>query len=168
MNFLETSNDMIFLYAIFAISVIVIIAALIIRIVEENRLKKMIDDLANNALILTPEQFMEMRKKSFGGRGRPSYVGQFNFPGVYILYNKTKEMYYVGQGKQVLNRVNAHFSGKGNGDVYADYKYGDAFTIQMIGLEESGFDSLNQLERFVILRYNAFSKGYNRTRGNRN
>ena len=31
----------------------------------------------------------------------------------------------MGQGKAVLDRVNHHFSGRGNGDVYADYKYGD-------------------------------------------
>ena len=35
----------------------------------------------------------------------------------------------MGQGKAVLDRVNHHFSGRGNGDVYADYKYGDFFTI---------------------------------------
>ena len=61
-------------------------------------------------------------------------------------------MYYVGQGKQVLNRVKAHFTGQGNGDVYADYKYGDEFTIKMISLDNSGFDTLNELEgiRFLI------------------
>lgn len=90
-----------------------------------------------------------------------------NFPGVYILFNRSKNMYYVGQGKQVLNRVNSHFTGKGNGDVYADYKYGDEFTIKMIALDGSGFQTLNELERNTILHYNAFSNGYNKTRGNR-
>lgn len=36
----------------------------------------------------------------------------------------------MGQGKAVLDRVNHHFSGRGNGDVYADYKYGDFFYHQ--------------------------------------
>jgi hypothetical protein len=116
---------------------------------------------------MTPEEFLKMRKTSFGGRGRPSFALTQNFAGVYILHNKTKNMYYVGQGQQVLNRVNAHFTGKGNGDVYADYKYGDSFKIKMISLDNSGFTSLNELERATIKTYNAYSQGYNKTRGNR-
>ena len=56
----------------------------------------------------------------------------------------------MGQGKAVLDRVNHHFSGRGNGDVYADYKYGDFFTIKMIKLENSGFYTLNELERNIF------------------
>ena len=138
------------------------------REAKKEKINQQIDDLANNVLEMTPEEFMKMRATSFGGRGRPSYALTKNFAGVYILFNQSKNMYYVGQGKQVLNRVNAHFTGKGNGDVYADYKYGDSFTIKMIALENSGFDTLNELERHTIARYNAFSKGYNKTRGNRN
>lgn len=145
----------------------VIIIAIVYRVYKKRKINKQIDGLANNVLEMTPEEFMKMRKTSFGGRGRPSYALTKNFAGVYILFNKTKNMYYVGQAKQVLNRVNAHFTGKGNGDVYADYKYGDIFTIKMIALENSGFQSLNDLERNTILRYNAYSKGYNKTRGNR-
>ena len=134
---------------------------------EQQEIRDKVDGLANNTLEMSPEEFFEMRNKSFGGRGRPSYAKNFNFSGVYILLNKTKNMYYVGQSTKILDRVNNHFTGKGNGDVYADYKYGDAFTIKMIGLENSGFDSLNDLERATISRYDAFSKGYNKTRGNR-
>lgn len=84
----------------------------------------------------------------------------------YII--KTKDLYYVGQGKAVLDRVNHHFSGRGNGDVYADYKYGDFFTIQN---DQTGkivdFISLKNYERNTIAYYDAYNKGYNRTRGNR-
>lgn len=126
-----------------------------------------IEGLANNSIEMTPSEFMEMRSYSFGSRGSKSYALTQNFPGVYKLFNRSKNMYYVGQGKQVLNRVNSHFTGKGNGDVYADYKYGDEFTIKMIALDGSGFQTLNELERNTILHYNAFSNGYNKTRGNR-
>lgn len=148
--------------------VILIIAIIGYTIYKKEKINQQIDDLANNVLEMTPEEFMKMRATSFGGRGRASYALTKNFAGVYILFNQSKNMHYVGQGKQVLNRVNAHFTGKGNGDVYADYKYGDSFTIKMIALENSGFDTLNELERHTIARYNAFSKGYNKTRGNRN
>ena len=135
--------------------------------IRKAMIRKKIKGLSNNTLEMTPEEFMTMRKASFGGRGHPSYALTQNFAGIYILFNKTKNKYYVGQGKAVLNRVNAHFTGKGNGDVYADYKYGDKFTIKMIALDKSGFNSLNELERHTIMTYNAYSTGYNKTRGNK-
>ena len=157
-------NYMIFMIIV---GILFLICAIILPILQKLQINKQIDDLANNVSEITPEEFMKMRNTSFGGRGRPSHALTRNFAGVYILYNNSKNMYYVGQGKQVLNRVNAHFTGKGNGDVYADYKYGDTFTIKMIALENSGFNSLNELERNTIARYKAFSNGYNKTRGNR-
>ena len=63
--------------------------------------------------------------------------------------------------------MNMHFTGKGNGDVYADYKYGDEFTIKIIGLKHSGYRSLNALERDTIATFNAYAKGYNKTKGNK-
>ena len=75
-------------------------------------------------------------------------------------------MYYVGQAKKVLQRVTQHFTGHGNGDVYADYKYGDQFSIKTIAFNTSGYDSLDRLEKDTIEAYAAFSKGYNKNRGN--
>jgi len=129
------------------------------------RIRQQIQQLANNTTVLTPKQFFKLRNQPIRG-SRKKYASQHNFEGVYILYNQTKDMYYVGQAKQVLNRVNNHFTGKGNGDVYADYKYGDKWTIRMIALSESPFDTLNELERYVIDAYNSYEKGYNKNRGN--
>lgn len=156
------------MYLIIGAYILVVVGVVVFQILKKRRINKQIDDLANNVSEMTPEEFMKMRSASFGGRGRRSHALTRNFAGVYILYNKSKNMYYVGQGKQVLNRVNMHFTGKGNGDVYADYKYGDTFSIKMIALENSNFSSLNELERNTIARYNAFSSGYNKTRGNKN
>lgn len=137
------------------------------RYKKEQKIRQQIMDLADQALEMTPEEFFEMRNMSCGGRGRPLVALKCNFAGVYILFNKTKNMYYVGQAKEILNRVNNHFTGKGNGDVYADYKYGDSFTIRMIRLDGSGFSSLDELERHTISVYDAYAKGYNKTRGNK-
>lgn len=134
---------------------------------KKKEIREKIDLLASNAIEMNPNEFFKIRNKSFGGQGSPKYARQYNFEGVYILYNETKKMYYVGQATKILDRVNAHFTGKGNGDVYADYKYGDSFKIRMIALEKSGFCSLNELERHTISKYNAFARGYNKTRGNR-
>lgn len=86
--------------------------------------------------------------------------------GVYIIFNQTKNMYYVGQAKRLCFRVNQHFTGHGNGDVYADYKYGDQFLIKLITLRESGYDDLDKLERDMIMQYHANIDGYNKTAGN--
>ena len=134
---------------------------------KKRKIKKQIRGLANNTLEMTPQEFFKMRNTSFGGKGCPSYANTLNFEGVYILFNKTKNMFYIGQAKRILDRVNQHFTGHGNGDVYADYKYGDKFTIKMIALKHSGFKTLNELERNTIMTYNSYAKGYNRTRGNR-
>lgn len=134
---------------------------------KRRRAKEKIKRLKSGTIEMTPEEFLQMRKDTLGKNGKAYYGLTRNFAGVYVLYNQTKNMYYVGQGQQVLSRVNSHFTGKGNGDVYADYKYGDLFTITLFALEESGFSSLNELERDAISAYGAYANGYNKTRGNR-
>jgi len=158
----------IIIVVIFIILLIVVSISIYLHQEEEKEhIKEQVHQLANNNLEMTPEEFFEMRKKSFGGRGLPSFAQNYNFSGVYIIYNSTKKMYYVGQTHKIFDRVNAHFTGKGNGDVYADYKYGDKFTIKMISLKNSGFKTLNALERNTIMTYDAFATGYNKTRGNK-
>lgn len=152
---------------IFVFYILLTIVAVFIPIIRTRNVKKKIKDLADNSLKVTPQEFFKIRNASNGGRGRKHISTQHDFAGVYILYNHTKNMYYVGQGKRVFQRVNNHFTGHGNGDVYADYKYGDDFTIKMIALEHSGFNTLNELERNTIAAYNAYAKGYNKTRGNK-
>ena len=107
----------------------------------------------------SPREFM---------RARGALTRNGDFTGIYVIHNKSKDMYYVGQSVRVVGRVRQHLTGHGNGDVYADYKYGDKFEINLVSLRESGYDSLDALERDTIEAYGAYTKGYNRTRGNRN
>ncbi len=129
------------------------------------RIRRRIRRLSSRSMEITPAAFFRLRAEK-RGEGGELLMKRMDFAGVYILYNQTRNMYYVGQGKQVFHRVNQHFTGHGNGDVYADYKYGDAFSIRMIPLRRSGFHTLNELERHTISQYDAFSRGYNKTRGN--
>lgn len=124
---------------------------------KEIEIEESILNLADSKIEVTPAKFFEMRQVN---------PANFNFTGVYILHNKTKNMYYVGQGKSVLDRINNHFTGSGNGDVYADYKYGDEWTIKAIALNGSNYYSINELERITIDVYDSFENGYNKTRGN--
>lgn len=104
---------------------------------------------------MTPEAFFALKRQQTQ-----------DISGVYILYNRTKNMPYVGQATRLFFRINQHLTGHGNGDVYADYKYGDEFDINYVPLQNSGFDSLDALEKAKIAEYNAYEQGYNKTQGN--
>lgn len=134
---------------------------------HKRRIRRQLAALASNALEITPMEFFDIRNTRIRSKGNALYSKQFDYPGVYVLYNYTRDLPYVGQGARLLERVNKHFTGYGNGDVYADFKYGDSFTIKTISLFESGYVSLNELERHMIHLYDAYNRGYNKTRGNR-
>ena len=92
-------------------------------------------------------------------------------PGVYIIliYDAEQRKHtlsnysdvYVGQSAMVYHRVRQHFSGHGNGDVYADIKFGKTAYVQLVFCEER---ELNDLEKKYIAEYNA-TASYNNTRG---
>lgn len=112
--------------------------------------------LAHNYHNMSPEQFFKLRKTING-----------DMVGVYVLYNHNRKMYYVGQATRLFFRVNQHFTGHGNGDVYGDYKRGkDKFTIKLIPLVNSGYYDLDKLEKDMITKYDAYNSGYNKTQGN--
>lgn len=87
--------------------------------------------------------------------------------GCYLIYNVTKQKCYVGQSNSIYNRLFQHFSCKGCESVYADYLRGDVFRLTSFPLCSSQYNSLDEMEREYILRYEAFTKGYNKTIGNR-
>lgn len=122
-----------------------------------------IASLANQEAPMLAEDFLETRSRLVASR----MLQESEFTGVYILHNASRDKYYVGQSIRVLSRITQHLTGHGNGDVYADFKYGDRFTVRTIPMQGSGYQSLNDLERDTISAYNAKEQGYNMTRGNR-
>ena len=104
----------------------------------------------------TPQNFQNARKKI-----------KEDLPGVYVLYNSSRNMYYVGQAKHLYSRVNQHMTGHGNGDVYSDYKHGDSFSIKLCPIKYTPYKSLNRFEKDMIAYHNAYTMGYNKTAGNR-
>lgn len=87
------------------------------------------------------EEFMSQRK---------ALTQQGEITGIFIVHNATKDLYYVGQSAKAIDRAAIQFLGRGNCDVYADYKYGDSFNVRIIQLSESGYESLNELKRAAI------------------
>lgn len=126
---------------------------------EETKIKERINKITSLQKEITLKTFFELRKNYFKLH-KPNYIGQ---KGVYVIYNKTKDMFYVGQSKNLWKRLNDHFTGKGNGDIYADYKYGNKFTIKMILLCKSSYRDINKLEHDTISNY--YGKSYNKNKG---
>ena len=134
--------------------VLAILEVFLVRRAKRKRCERM-DALTHAGSDVTPAEFLKSKL----------YEDE-DFTGIYVLYNASKDKYYVGQSVHVLKRVRQHFTGHGNGDVYADWKYGDSFTIRVCKLVDSGYANLNDLERDAIQAYDAYDKGYNRTGGN--
>lgn len=86
--------------------------------------------------------------------------------GVYVIWNKSKDKYYVGQSVNIGTRIFAnHFK---NGDVnnqifMRDWINDDKFYYRYI---ENNKGSLNNEEKYWIDYYDSFNQGYNSTSGN--
>lgn len=145
------------------ICILSIILILVWMFYRRKKVKNTILNLTSGTQEIPAEEFMAMREVK---EGRRKISNQSDFTGIYIIHNVTKGMYYVGQSKNVLKRISAHFGGSGNGDVYADLKYGDRFTVRAVPLAGSGYANLDALERDAIQTYGACEHGYNKNKGN--
>lgn len=87
------------------------------------------------------EEFMSQRK---------ALIQLGEVTGVFIVHNVTKDLYYVGQSAKAIDRAALQFLGRGNCDVYADFRYGDSFDVRIVPLSESCVESLTELKRSVI------------------
>ncbi|MCM2138914.1 GIY-YIG nuclease family protein [Vagococcus fluvialis] len=134
---------------------------------QDNLLTEEIEELLLGTRFIDAYDFLDLRTEKVRKSGRSYYSTLLTYPGIYVIYNFDKELYYVGQSKDVFKRLSNHLEGSGNGDVYADFKYGDNFKVLTVPLENSGFKDLNELERNFIEYYDAYENGYNKTRGNR-
>ncbi len=143
------------------------IISILVPLAKSSDVKKKVKNLSMSEVEMSTDEFFKMRNNSLGGRGKKHISTDLDYAGVYILTNKTKGKPYIGQSQNVIKRVNDHLTGHGNGNVYADFCYGDVFTVRTISLASSGYDTLNSLERDMIAKFGAYDKGYNKTRGNR-
>ncbi|MGL5617811.1 MAG: GIY-YIG nuclease family protein [Metamycoplasmataceae bacterium] len=143
--------------------VAIIAIFLIVHIKQEIELKIRINGMIQNQQKTDAKIFLNDYKLL--ANKRKGKVSKSDSPGIYVLYNKTKSLYYVGQSKNVIKRVRGHLTGSGNGNVYADFKYGDDFEVI---IHKCYVSELNLIERRFISQYNASgSQGYNKNRGNR-
>lgn len=112
-------------------------------------------------ITIDDEGWIDLRKAS-----NFSYSDLLNKKGVYIIWNKTKNKYYIGQSKNMGRRMLQHFK---DGDVKniifaKDWYDGDLFCYKYYFCATK--DELDSLEKRYIEEYNSFENGYNSTAGN--
>ena len=124
--------------------------------------------LLNQTNAVAAHKFLKIRQSPNPQNKRQYIVSTMDSPGIYILHNKARNKYYVGQSINVAKRSVTHFNGKGSPDVYRDFRQGQLFTVQFVLLENAPreLNTLNRLERYFIAELNAYTRGYNKTRGN--
>lgn len=89
-------------------------------------------------------------------------MNKIEFEGVYILHNKSKNKYYVGKGNKIFKKIDRHFRGYGNIDVYKDLQSGNKFYVRIIRLKDSGYDNIDILANEISKKYKAYEDGYNK------
>ena len=112
--------------------------------------------------------------KPFNNNGRMSdgYKNDYSTSGCYLILISDKKStpstilnsyteIYAGQSVNIANRVHQHFTGHGNGDVYADVKYGKYVFVKLFPCPKS---DMNDLECRLIESFNGL-QSYNRTAG---
>lgn len=157
-----------FILQLIMIALFVLLAVLVVMagnelIKQESKVRNRIRSLSSGSAEISADEFLRIYSMK---SGRSNRLNLSDFTGIYIIHNLTNGKYYVGQSKNVFRRINSHLNGRGNGDVYADFVYGDQFSVRAIPLESSGYRSIDALERDAIRTYNAFEHGYNKNRGN--
>lgn len=84
------------------------------------------------------------------------FMKNVDFEGVYILRNATQNKCFVGKASKVFKKIERHFTGYGNEEIYSEWRKGNKFFINIIRFENSGYDNINYLERDIKEKYYAF------------
>ncbi|MDR0739831.1 MAG: GIY-YIG nuclease family protein [Mycoplasmataceae bacterium] len=94
---------------------------------------------------------------------------QYKRSGVYIHKNKATGKCYVGQSRNIFERVYREIHGKADNSgckaLFEAYNSGYEFEIILI-FHKKGFPSLNKMERAFINLHDSIQNGYNKTWGN--
>ncbi|CEG31462.1 GIY-YIG nuclease family protein [Peribacillus simplex] len=132
------------------------------RNTNKENVRKELDTLRRRTIEFSPQELLMLRNENERKR-----LGVDNYEGIYIIFNRNNDLFYVGKADKVFNRAYAHFvKNKGNSEIYVDYDCGDEFSIHLIPLSATTFSDLNELEDNAIRAYDSFPNGYNRMPGN--
>ncbi len=69
-------------------------------------------------------------------------VKEHDFPGGYVLWNKSRDLYHTGIGSDVYKKVERHFRCYDNEAVFADSESGGSFMVSLFRLDNTEYDDL--------------------------
>ena len=126
--------------------------------------KKLLEVKPLSSMLFQDESFTML--KFFGGLEYKKIIG------VYVIHNKEKDKYYVGQSKDVMKRIKQHFNGTiPKNSIFAEDYYtskienrDNIFELKIIECKTK--DELDRLEKKLIYEYDSWNNGYNSTSGN--
>ena len=84
--------------------------------------------------------------------------------GIYVLFNETKNKYYIGQSKELFARIKKHFEVE---QIATDYMKGDVIKVKILNASELDSDyRIDHIEKTGIELFDSSNSGYNKTNGN--
>lgn len=90
--------------------------------------------------------------------------------GIYSIYSKSQNCYYIGKSKDIHKRILKHKSDLRLGKHHSPYlqntynKYGEEDLVYTI-IQECSYEGSGELEKYYIKKYDAFNNGFNMTEG---
>lgn len=153
---------------IIVVGCVILVTMAVWLTVTERRRQREVQRTLMEAAPVSAEVFLENWR--IGRRGSGLGYGATDEAGCYVILTNpvydgsgdvSYEAVYVGQSIHVAQRVRAHLTGHGNGDVYADVRAGKPVEVRMVRCAPA---DLNATERSLIAAFDA-TRSYNRTRG---
>lgn len=127
--------------------------------------KNILDRLTSGDEEVPAEEFLQMydlRIHNFDTKQDDiKFVKNWDFEGVYILHNCSRNIYHIGRSGKVLRKIDRTFRGYENQDVYDDWNDKDVFGVRIIRYENSGYSNINLLEKDLVEKYGIYTKRVN-------
>lgn len=170
---MELLHNPTFLYIVIAVAAFIILLLLInLPRIYLDRYERLRREAANGEAIYYKDFLDEWIVAGKPNRKKGYKYNDFSGCYVITIYNRKLIPYsrrkylayknvYVGQSINVHQRVRNHLVGKGNGDVYADVKYGKEAYVRFFPCRR---EKMNDLEKMLIGAFCA-TESYNKTEG---
>lgn len=153
-------NNNITIYIIAGIfCILVLISTFYLNYRIHKRVLETVNTLKNGAAEISAKEFLRVRGYK---QGRKIIMNQYDFEGVFILHNITKDKYFVGKSKNVLKRLGQILIGSGNEDIRIDFTRGNEITIKATSLNASGCKTTSELEEKMLKDYSDGTIWYNK------
>ena len=75
------------------------------------------------------------------------FMKTLDFKGLYLIKNLSKKKYYLGYGDKVFRKVDRHFKGYGNKEIYDDFKKGHTFVVSFGKYDADAYASIELYEK---------------------